>query len=181
MLQCGHDLFAASQRLLAGAEGSHQEQRHGLRFLGREAGEGAHAQAQALLEVALVAEGLEHGLRGAPGDFVVGAQQQLFLVCIELVEGGARDVRELGQVEDAHRLIAAQDDQLGHRALQPVALVALDFLASEAMGAGRQPPVALTAATSRAGLRLSALGRAVHRANRRGARRRPGCGCSCSS
>ena len=146
MLERADRFFAARERFGAGAEGAHEEQRHRLRLAGRELGKRPHGRAQTLLQIAAGAEGLQHGLRGARGDLVVGAQQQLFLVGIELIEGGARDVGELGQVEDAHGLVAARGDQLGHRALQTLALVALYLLAREPVRAGGQAPVALAGA-----------------------------------
>ena len=112
--------------------------------LGRgEVGEGIHRGAHALLDRAVAVEGAEDRLRCARGDIAVGTEQELFLVGVQLVEGRPRDVRELGQIEDAHALVAALRDELGHRALQSLALVALDLLAGHAMRTGRQPPVAI--------------------------------------
>ena len=80
---------------------------------------------------------------GAPGDLVVGIEEQGFLVGVQVVEGRARDARELGDVEDAHGPVAAAGDQLDHRRAQAFALVALDLLGVESVRARGQPPVAL--------------------------------------
>ena len=87
--------------------------------------------------------GLHHGPCGQRGDLVVGAQEQVFLVGVEAVEGRLRDVRELGEIDDPHRRIALVGDQLDHRLLQALALVALDQLGIETVRAGGQRPVAI--------------------------------------
>ena len=68
-------------------------------------------------------------------------------------------MRQLGEVEDAHGLVAARGDQLGHRALQPLALVALDLLAREPVRAGGQASVALAGAL--AGATVAGAARAL--------------------
>ena len=140
-------VVAAFDRLRSRAEGAEHHQRHRLRRARRQLGKGADRRLQAAVRgipCVLHLVGRDHRLRGALRDLVVGGEEQLFLVVVQAVEGRARDPRELRQVEDADGLVAALGDQLDDRALQALALVALDLLGVDPVRARRQAPVALT-------------------------------------
>ena len=132
---------APAERARTRAERAEQRERHRLRLGRRQLGEREQRQLEALLLRLALDIRLRDMRRRAPRDVLVGAQQQLFLVRVEVVEGRARDVRELRQIEDPHGRIAALRDQLDHRRAQPPALVELDLLARQAVRAGRQPAV----------------------------------------
>ena len=117
------------------------KQRHRLRLGARELGEGLHGGAQPHVLGVVEIVGGEHGAPGLLGDLLVGAQEQLFLVREEAVEGRLRDVRELGEVDDAHGRVALVRDQLDHRLAQALSLVLLDELGVEPVAAGRQRPI----------------------------------------
>ncbi len=80
---------------------------------------------------------LDDRLGRASRDRVIRAQEQRFLVREEAVEGRLRDVRELGEIDDAHGRVALLGDQLDHRLLQALALILFDQLRVEAMRSRR--------------------------------------------
>ena len=142
-LEC---LLATLKRLCSRPEGPEHEQRHRLGLGGRE---GAECPYPHLLPFALRAlrfVGLHHRPRGTPGDLVVGAEEEGFLVGVQLVEGRPGDAGQLRDVEDADGPVSATSDQLDHRGLQSFALVALDLLGVQSVRPGGQAPVAVGSA-----------------------------------
>ena len=127
-----------------GAERAEHEQRHGLRLGRGQLGERLDRPLQALGRAASPAQWASAiAVPRAPGDVLVGAQQQLFLVGVEAVEGRRRDVRELREVGDPHRRVA-----LARRSARPspraaAALVLAHQLGVEPVRARGQAPVAL--------------------------------------
>ncbi len=134
-------LSAALQHLCARAERSEHQQRCRLGLRRGQLGPRAHRHGQAVVARPGVVLADDRPA-AAVGDFVVGAQEQVFLVRVQPVEGRLRHVRELCQVHDAHGRIALLHDQLDHRVLQALALVALYELGIETVAASWQRPVA---------------------------------------
>ena len=99
------------------AEGPEHQQRGRLGLGCRQLRPRAHRHDQALLAGPVDIVGLHDRAGAASRDLLVGAQEQVFLVGIEAVEGRLGDVRELGQIDDPHRRISLLGNQLDHRLL----------------------------------------------------------------
>ncbi len=117
---------------------------HQVRALGRVGGvveQDLAGGVQAVGPAALCLPGLEHPFAGVRHDDVVGAEEALFLVREQLVEGPPRDAGQADHVGDGRGLVATLRDGLDHAAVEAAALIAFDLVPAHTVRSVRKPAV----------------------------------------